>query len=174
MMMKKYAWLLLLAVPVLFVMGCSGGGGGRIDVDRCGTISSSDIELGDGSFADLVRVRATRDGFIRITMTSQSTNPVNPYVLVYEGSASTFQDLVDLFDAGLLIDSDDDTGPGNAAELIFLAEDNQTYTVALNTSDPGDFGNYCYTIEEIDDDEVVVRNAEPGDKSAAPEAKNKK
>lgn len=170
--MRKHVWLLLLVVAVLFVVGCGGGGGGRINISRSGTISSGDMELGDGSHADLVRVRATRDGYIVVTMSRAGSNPIDdPYLQAFWGSASTFQDLVDLFNAGRLIDSDDDSGPGLDAELVFLADDNETYTIVLNTSGPNDFGTYRYTIREVDDDEVLVTAAEAGDKQVSPEVK---
>ncbi|MEN6305776.1 MAG: hypothetical protein ABFD96_23830 [Armatimonadia bacterium] len=166
--MRRYIWLLLLAVPVLFVMGCGGDGHDRIDISRSGTLTTSDILLADDSRADLVRVRATRDGFIHVTMTSSD---VDPYLQVFEGAAYDFEDLQDLFDDGKLIDSDDDSGSGVNAELVFRAEDNQVYTIVLTTSEGNDLGSYRYTIREVDDDEVIVVSAEAGDKNTPAEVK---
>ncbi|MEN6644983.1 MAG: hypothetical protein ABFE08_21290 [Armatimonadia bacterium] len=169
--MRRYVWLLLLAVPVLFVMGCGGDGHDRINISRSGTLTTNDILLADNSRADLVRVRATRDGFIHVTMTGSN---VDPYVQVFEGAAYNFEDLQDLFDAGKLIDSDDDGGLGDSAELVFRAEDNQVYTIVLTTSEGNDLGSYRYTIREVDDDDVVVASAEAGDKNTPAEVKFKK
>jgi len=169
--MKRYIWLLLLAVPVLFVMGCGGGSHDRIDISRSGTLTTSDILLADDSRADLVRVRATRDGFIYVSMTSSTTNVVDPYIQVFEGAAYDFEDLQYLFNTGRLVDSDDDSGPGLNAELVFRADDDQVYTIVLTTSSGNDYGSYRYTIREVDDDEVIVGSAEASDKTTSAEVK---
>lgn len=169
--MRRYIWLLLLAVPVLFVMGCGGGGHSRIDINRSGSLTTSDILLADDSRADLVRVRATRDGFIYVSMTSSTTNVVDPYIQVFEGAAYDFEDLQDLYNAGHLIDSDDDSGAGVNAELVFRADDNQVYTIVLTTSSGNDYGSYRYTIREIDDEDVIIGSAEAGDKATSAEVK---
>jgi hypothetical protein len=168
--------LVVVAMALALVLvGCSGGGGGRIDIARSGRISPSDIQLADGSFADIVRVRATRDGFITVAMNRGGSDPVfDPYIQVFEGSASTFADLQRLFNLGLLIDSDDDSGSGVNAALDFLADDNQVYSIVLNTSGPNDFGTYNYRIEEVSGPQVVSAG-DSGDKAAAdPQAKFRK
>jgi hypothetical protein len=135
--------ILLCAAAVL--SGCGGGGTGLLNINRTGTLTTSDRLNIDGSYGDVVHFTASRDGWIEVSMDSEGSNPVfDPFVVVWWGDADDFTN------PGTWIGEDDDSGGGNNAWFSFYANDGERYTAMFTTYGPGDLGTYRYRIVEVD------------------------
>ncbi|MDO8684853.1 MAG: hypothetical protein Q7N50_15425 [Armatimonadota bacterium] len=141
-MKRTCKWFLIAIVLMMLIAiaGCGGSGRDPIDVSGVATISSDDPVNSDGSYFDRYRFRATRDGYVHIFMETYGGTPVSdPYVIVFLGTSED-----------TIIESDDDSGGGSNAYLSFYAEKGQTYTVKWTTYDADDFGDYWWSVEEVD------------------------
>lgn len=132
------------SLAVALVAGCgSDSTTRRVDTTRTGTLTTASRLNVDGSRADVVQFRATRDGYVRVTMERHGTRPVDdPYIVVWYGRADDFDDFT-------FIGSDDDSGGCWDAMLVFPVTRNAWYSVMLTTYGPADLGTYRYTIREL-------------------------
>lgn len=132
------------ALVAVMVGGCSSDSTTKgVDVSGTARLTTADPFNPDGSRFKLVQFRATRSGYVRVTMERDGTSPVaDPWVEAWYGRSDTYDEYT-------FIGLDDDSGGCWDAMLVFPVERNAWYTAMFTTRDPGDLGTYRYTIREL-------------------------
>ena len=95
-----------------------------------GTLSDTDCQLEDGSFADFYTFNATQGQQITLTMNSSSIDS-------YLGLANL---------AGTFTVEDDDSGGGLSARIAVTLPETGTYVILANSALPNEFGGYTLTL----------------------------
>lgn len=155
-------YLYFIPLLLLVLSGCGGGGGGNpLNIRNSGDLTFSDGRNNDGSLYDNYTFRATRDGWIQVTM---SSTELDSYIVVYEGQ-----------DEGKQVGYDDDSGSDGDAIFVFWAYGGETFTAKFTTYGSGAItGHYKYSIKEITGDRLDTRATEPADTGKAPVAADAK
>lgn len=97
-----------------------------------GTLSTSDCNMGDGSYVDFYRFTLSSAATVTITMRSSS---IDSYLFLYS-------------EAQMMLDSDDDSGfgvSGTDSQIVFpLSAGN--YVIAANSFAAGETGSYTVSL----------------------------
>lgn len=138
----RYVMISVVAVALLSMFGCGGGGNGYTDLPQygTGTISSSDPQLDDGSRYDRRVITSPVSGDLVVVMASAGSDPLyDPYLIISRGS-------VDRPTVDNVIAVDDDAGSVYNAVAVFRADRGSRYTIFFNSYGAGDYGQYSYSI----------------------------
>ncbi len=100
-----------------------------------GSLETSDLPLGDGSYYDERTYWGESGERLTITMTS---DVLDSFLLVYQGSSVA---------AGEFLDEDDDGGGDLDAQITLILPASGTYTFAANTYGGGETGSYQLSVE---------------------------
>jgi hypothetical protein len=143
--MRAFAALVVLALAVTLLAGCSGTSG-LLAMSGTGTFTSSSPTLPDGSSIHLVIITATRNGLIMVSMENDGASGVNdPYLAVADiatMNVTTFWGTTWFLEAN-------DTATTHDAFGVFRAVKGHQYTVGFNTHGSGDYGTYKWNIGEV-------------------------
>jgi hypothetical protein len=103
------------------------------DITVPGWIHATDCNVG-GAYTDRYLVYLKAGERIRVT---QSSSQVNAYLRIGEGAS------------GSILTEDDDSGPGDAAQLEFTASFSFYYRIEASTAAAGATGTYSLTVEKL-------------------------
>ena len=111
-----------------------------ISVGR-GTVTANDTVLSDGSHVHLVDFQPQQDCTLRISMQPSAKNGLkDPYLIIYDGNGPI---------GGTILASDDDSGGGQNAQLVFDFAQGSKYVIGFNGDGVDDFGGYEYQMEPL-------------------------